>query len=363
MKILFLGDYSNMHACLAAQLRRRGHQCTVVSDGGGYMLTKADTLLQRKPGTSGAFRYLYDVYNNMADWKGYDIVQLNNPHFLSLRPGKLRYIFNYLLQNNGALSLTLASNDFFFVKTCLDNHTFRFSEFRIGNQRTPFSINTPSREEGWLRKDVQLYNEYLYSKISFAMSLLPEYDMAARPVLGDKCHFINLPVDISQLSWQRPDISDKINIFIGLSGGREVQKGTDILLNMARKLQTELPEKVAVIEARNMPLNDYLKAMKSAHIVLDQLYSYSPATNALQAMALGAVTASGAQPEYYNFIKEDSRPIIEASPLNHNLYDQLRNLVLDPQQLLEMSRQARKIVENHNDVAVVADKYLAAIHS
>ena len=42
--------------------------------------------------------------------------------------------------------------------------------------------------------------------------------------------------------------------------------------------------------------------MRQSHLLLDQLYSYSPATNALQAMAMGVVAASGAQPEYYEYI-------------------------------------------------------------
>lgn len=40
MKILFVGDYSGVHANLAAELRRRGHKVTVVSDGGLHMQTE-----------------------------------------------------------------------------------------------------------------------------------------------------------------------------------------------------------------------------------------------------------------------------------------------------------------------------------
>ena len=47
MRILFFGDYSNLHACIAGELRRRGHHITVISDGGRYMDTDKDILLER----------------------------------------------------------------------------------------------------------------------------------------------------------------------------------------------------------------------------------------------------------------------------------------------------------------------------
>ena len=58
MKILFVGDYSGYHASLAAELRRRGHDVTVVSDGNKYMDTARDVSLDRKPGFIGSLKYL-----------------------------------------------------------------------------------------------------------------------------------------------------------------------------------------------------------------------------------------------------------------------------------------------------------------
>lgn len=359
MKILFAGDYSNMHACLASALRRLGHEAVVVSDRGGHMHTSADISLVRRPGTMGSFRYLYDIFNALPQMKDFDIVQFNNPHFFDLRPGKLQYFFKQLKQNNGHVGLTLAGNDHYFVKSCLDGSTFRFSEFRNVSERTPLSLQTPSREAGYMRKDVENYTRFFYDNLDCGLSLLPEYDIAARPVLDSRLTFINLPVDLSVLSYRVPDLSGKIRLFIGLSSGREVQKGTDVLLKLCRRLVDEMPDRCELTEARNLPLNDYLRQMADSHIVFDQLYSYSPATNALQAMALGAVAVSGAQPEYYKYIESNERPIIEASPAtleSGQLYERLKSIILDPTPLLEMSRQGRRLVETNNDSTVVARK-------
>ena len=61
MKILFAGDASNMHNCLAQELRRMGHEATVASDGSRWMDTHRDINLKRGPGLLGALRYLFDI--------------------------------------------------------------------------------------------------------------------------------------------------------------------------------------------------------------------------------------------------------------------------------------------------------------
>ena len=113
--------------------------------------------------------------------------------------------------------------------------------------------------------------------------------------------------------------------------------------------------------------------MRESHIVLDQLYSYSPATNALQAMALGRVVGSGAEPEYYRYIGLDSevgegsgnnqaiaRPIFHLSPLIPDLKERLASLATDIPRMQRMSREGRELVERHNDVKIVADRFLEA---
>ena len=119
MRILFFGDYSNLHACIAGELRRRGHHITVISDGGRYMDTDKDILLERAPGRLGAVSYLYQIFKILPSLRDYDVVQLINPHFLSLKPGKIKYFFDILRKNNRSVFLTLAGNDYYFVNTCL----------------------------------------------------------------------------------------------------------------------------------------------------------------------------------------------------------------------------------------------------
>lgn len=359
MKILFLGDYSNLHATIAAELKKRGHEVTLVSDRGGSMLTPADTFLARSPGLRGSLSYMGRVLSLLSRWKGYDVVQLINPHFLNLRPGKIRKVFDYLRRNNGSVFLTLAGNDHTFVDACMNSDMFRFSEFRVGDSITEYEKSV-GEGHGWLAPELAELDNYIYSHIDGAMSVLPEYDMAAADKLGGRLLFTNLPVDVASIPWSPLVLDGPVRFFIGLKDGREVQKGTDLLLRMARNLEARYPGRCIVTEARNLSLTDYLSQMAESHIVLDQLYSYSPATNALQAMAMGKVVGSGAQPEYYRYLgipdREKERPVIPLSPLisMEEWEERFSSFIENPALLTDIGRQSRLLVEAHNDVRQIA---------
>lgn len=362
MKILMLGDYSNLHACLAKELRKRGHEVTLVSDRGLYMKTDADMELRRKPGPLGGIGYLYRILASLPSWTGYDVVQLINPAFFKLKPGKLRMIYDILRKNNGSVFLTLCGNDYFFVKDCAEGDLFRFSEFRIGKEKAPLVKCDPGRESGWLIPAHAAYTKHLYDTIDGAMAVLPEYDMSARRHMDPgKLVFTNLPVELENLEYSEPDTEGPVKILIGMRGNMEIQKGTARMLELCRELETEMPGEIEVKAVRNLSLDDYLNELRQSHIVIDQLYSYSPATNALQTMALGRITGSGGQPEYYDYIGEKTRPVFCLSPLEDEatIKDRLRRLAHDRKTLKRMAEEGRHLVERHNDVRNIAPLFEA----
>ena len=86
MKILLLGEYSNLHATLAEGLRELGHKVTVVSDGNAWRNYKRDITLKRGSTSklSGIF-YLLKLLLILPRLRGYDVVQLINPDFIWLK--------------------------------------------------------------------------------------------------------------------------------------------------------------------------------------------------------------------------------------------------------------------------------------
>ncbi len=360
MKILMLGDYSNLHSCIAKELRRRGHSVTLVSDRGGHMQTDADMELKRKPGLVGSFQYLYRIMASLPAWTGYDVVQLINPGFFNLKPSKLRMIFDILKKNNRSVFLTLSGNDYYFVDDCINSDLFRFSEFRVAKDPTPLVVTNPQREKGWLIPEQASYTKHLYDNIDGAMSVLPEYDMSARRHMApEKLVFTNLPIEIESLKYSPLDLNGPVKILIGMRGNMEIQKGTAKMLEICKNIEAEMPGKCKVEVVKDLTLEDYLKKLHESHIVIDQLYSYSPATNALQTMALGRISASGGQPEYYKYIGEDTRPVFCLSPLedDETIKRRLISLISDKPGLRQMSEDGRKLVERHNDVRNIASLF------
>ncbi len=352
-----LGDYSNLHACLAKELRERGHEVTLVSDKGGYMKTDADIELRRRPGIFGGFGYLYRIMASLPSWSGYDVVQLINPVFFSLKPGKLKIIYDILKKNNRSVFLTLCGNDHFFVKDCVYSDIFRFSEFRIGKEKAPLVKCDPKRESGWLIPEHASYTQYLYDTIDGAMSVLPEYDMSARCHMNpEKLVFTNLPIEIERFEYTDMNLDGPVRILVGIRGNMQIQKGTAKMLELCQQLEKEMPGQLEVKKVMNLPLSEYLEEMRKSHIVIDQLYSYSPATNALQTMAFGRISASGGQLEYYEYIHEDSRPVFCLTPLEDDatIKQRLRKLIEDKAEMQKMAKEGRRLVERHNDVRDIA---------
>lgn len=361
MKILFVGDYSNFHATLSAELRRRGHQTLVVSSGSRCMDTARDIDLGRKPGLFGAFGYLGRVFRLWPTLRDYDIVQLINPNFLHLRCGKNRYFFRELQKQNRHICLSLAGSDPVTVKGCVEDGLFRYSEFRVGSEKSPYAKGTPGIEYRWLNGQMGDHCRFIYENCEAAMSALYEYHTAASPYLGSRLAYTGIPVDLDSIE-EMPFVipaDGKVNLLVGIKSEYELFKGTDRLLAAAREVERLHPDRCRVVVARDLPYRDYIGALRDSHVVLDQLYSYTPATNALETMAMGKVSVSGAEPEYYDFIGESElRPIVNVVPDDAKIKETLEALVTDPGDMRRRAAQGREFVRRHNSAAVVADRFL-----
>ena len=62
MKILLMGEYSNVHATLAEGLRKLGHHVTVLSNGDFWKNYPRDIDLVTKPGTPGGIITMMKLY-------------------------------------------------------------------------------------------------------------------------------------------------------------------------------------------------------------------------------------------------------------------------------------------------------------
>jgi len=364
MKILFAGDASNMHNCLAQELRRMGHEATVASDGSRWMNTHRDINLLRRPGKLGALRYVYDVHRALPKMTGYDIVQIASPIFLRLKPHRNAKVFDYLKAHNGHMVLSALGTDMIYYDACHDGHTFRYSDYMLGDEPSPYvgsSEYIAQHQDNWKEPFMRTHSDHILAGIEGAVACLYEYYAAYKPVLGNKVAYAGIPVDIESLEFRPLEKApDKLRLFIGIQRDRHVIKGTDKLLSAMKRVHDRYPGITELEVVENLPYDEYTRRMRASHVMVDQLYSYTPATNALIAMAQGLVAVSGAEPEYYDLIGETAnKPIVNVSPLVEGDIDQkLSWLVEHRDQIPQMSRASRIFIEKHNAVSVVAQRYL-----
>ena len=374
MRILFAGDASNMHNCLAQELRRMGHEATVASDGSRWMDTGRDINLMRRPGISGTLCYLLDIHRALPQMKGYDIVEIASPIFLRLKPHRVARVFDYLKAHNRRVVLSAMATDKVYFDACHDGHTFRYSDYMLGDEPSPYvqsSEYLAQQQDNWRQPFMQRHSDHILAGIDAkasgqvneedAVACLYEYYAAYRPVLGEKVVYAGLPIDTDSLEFRPLDaVPDKVRMFIGIQRDRHVVKGTDRLLAAMKRIHDRYPGLTELDVVENLPYDEYPRRMRASHVILDQLYSYTPATNALIAMAQGLVAVSGAEPEYYDLIGETvNHPVINVSPLVEGDIDQKLSWIIEHRdQLPQMARASRAFVEKHNAAPIVAQRYI-----
>lgn len=358
MKILLVGDASNYHSCLGDALRRLGHDVTVASAGSRWMRTRRDIDFGRPlPGKLGGALLSVKIDMMAGRMKGFDVVQIHNPIFVDLRPHRVRPIFDRLKRDNGAVYLTALGTDVPYYEMCIaDDCPLRYNDVydhKAGIYRIA--------DTNWLNKPLVDFNRYVYDNIAGAVTALYEYDLSVRRVLPrEKIAYGGIPVDMQAVGPVTPiPHGDKVTLFLGRHRGRLAEKGTDRLERAARVVVARHPDLCRLDIVENLPYAEYVRRLRSADIVLDQLYSYTPATNALLGMAMGQAVVSGGEPEFYDFIGErELRPVINAVPDDEALVAALEEAVSDREALARRGRDGRAFVGKHNNSLVVARRFV-----
>lgn len=104
MRILLVGEYSNVHNTLAQGLRALGHEVCVISNGDFWKNYPRDIDVARQPGKWGGIRLMLKLWSLLPKMQGYDVVQLINPMFFELKAERLFWFYKWLRRHNKALS-------------------------------------------------------------------------------------------------------------------------------------------------------------------------------------------------------------------------------------------------------------------
>ena len=358
MKILLIGEYSNVHATLAEGLRAIGHQVTVISDGDGWKNYPRDIDASRKPGKLGGIVLMAKLYATLPKLRGYDVVQLINPMFLELKAERLFFFYDYLRKHNKKVFLDAFGMDYYWVHECVERKPLRYSDFNFGNELRTDEAAIRERRD-WLGTTKEQLNKMIAEDCDGIITGLYEYQVCYEPNFPDKTRFIPFPIKMPENS-PETEVHDKLNLFIGISKERSAYKGTDIMLRAAEAIAAKYPQQVVLKVANGIPFAQYERMLDSSDAILDQLYSYTPAMNALLAMSKGIVVVGGGEPENYEILGEkELRPIVNVEPSYESVYQELEELVLHPERIPELKRQSITYIRQYHDYIKVAKEYEA----
>lgn len=340
-------------------MRTLGHEVCVASDGDGWKNYPRDIDLRRPSlGRWASVGYLVRLERLVRQMRGYDVVQLIGPDFLPLRAERIARYYRLLRQHNGSMFLGAFGMDRYYVEACLDCTTFRYSDFNFGTTLRVSAENTQFVAD-WLHGAKGRLNARIAADCNGVVAGLYEYFAAYHKAFPQKLRFIPFPIVVPKENSTQKPASQAIRFFIGMMRDRSVYKGTDVMWRALQRVKEKYGDEVSVTKVENVPFAEYRRRLAGSDVLLDQLYSYTPAMNALEAMAQGLVVVGGGEPENYDILGEDRlRPIINVQPNEQSVFDALCTLVEHREALPRLQRESREYIRRHHDHIKVAQRYL-----
>lgn len=377
MRVLLLGEYSGVHTNLAKALRKQNIEVVTVHDGDSYKNFESDISIKYNRLSSNnkyinfilRFYYLVLLYlgilgcfqiflhkDKLNSLRGYDVVQLINPVFLSGFGSIVNiFVLRFLLKNNKKIFLCALGDDYIWVKGSLKNKEFK-SMFHLMKSR---NIRQYLHSMMYVYGFFYAYLNKLVIKKS--RRIIPGlYDYYYYYQNFENCNeIVPIPIELSDDIKPLNFSGYPINIFHGWQPGKEYRKGNLIFDVAVKKLLENYPDKVIYQVVGGVPYSEYIKTFNSANIFLDQCMSMDQGVNALLALAKGKVVFSGLDKklECYYEINIDNTPLLNATPDVNAIYCQLENLILNPELLNFYSVNAISFIKKYHSFNYVVNSY------
>ena len=375
MKILLIGEYSNLHNSLKQGLVKNGHNVVLLGNGDGFKEYDADILVKSSIFEKKFLKRIAKIIDRLTGislneielfirtlfkikiLKGFDVVQLINERAFKTSPRMEKILLKQLIKNNKKI----------FLLACgVDNKSISYAN----KKKFRYSILTPYFENSSLKKEYKQTLKYLspsyyrlskYVKNIVSGIISSDFDYHI-PYKGTEKYLgmIPNPINIDKLKKTYPGKRNKIHILHAINSKNKVKKGNDIFDKSLSIIEKKYGNKIKIIRTVDNSYSLHIKNVEDCDILLDQVYAYDQGYNALEAMALGKVVFTGAEiewAEYYNL--EEDMVAINALPDISKITDKLSWLIENPIHLENISKNARKFIEEHHNYKNIALKYVA----
>ena len=374
MKILLLGEYSNLHNSLKQALLNMGHEVLLVGNGDGFKKYETDILIKSHLADYLLFNLIARLFIrifkiNMFEieiyirakkivnkLQGFDVVQLINENSFKTSPLLEIKLLNQIFQNNNNIFLLSCGVDSVSVKHAI-------------SKKLKYSILTPLFEDPSLekkyepilkydRKNYLALGRFIQENIKGIISSDLDYHI---PYLSKKKYLgmIPNPINTQKIKYYGINKSKKISILHAVNSSNKIKKGNKFFEEALEIIGKKFKGKISIITTYDLPYKEHLENLKNCDILLDMVYAYDQGYNALEAMAMGKIVFTGAEKEWlklYN-IKEDT-VVINAVPNSMRIVEKLVWLIENPKTLKNISVNAREFIEKNHDFEKIATKYI-----
>ena len=362
MKILLLGEASFVHSTLRKGFEALGHNVTLVSAGCIWDCPRdIDLSRDMRWGKLSGLKVIWQILRNIKLFVGNDIVQMNDFHTIPLKLGWNELFFKFIKRFNKKVVRGCWGDDSV-VFDAQAQGILAYSDTHIGTKAINVEENKWRLEEQQLPEFVSCFQYVNKHADAFAACLYEYYVYYYnKEEYRSRLYYMSLPMEIPNAK----DIRVKgtqwpIKVLVGIQTRRDYIKGAGIISELVEKIAVEHPDKVVVKKVHDVPYPEYCKMLAESDVLVDQLYSYTPSMNSLAAMARGTVVIGGGEEDYYNFIGEkELRPIINVRPCQdeYNM-NVLRESLLTPGRISQLSRESVAFVRKHHDYMKVSKQYI-----
>jgi hypothetical protein len=344
MKILLLGEFSGFNKNLKEGLIELGHEVCLISSGDGWKeISGADYKLSKYSVANTFFKKIVNLiypFFILSKFKNYDVVHIINP-FIFSNHRISEWLIKSIKKNNALFTMSACGSD----PNYIDN---------MG----AFDYAPLSREER-----LNFYNEkhrnrfiFIYNIIDMIIPVM--YDYAKGYMESEKCsEVIPLPIKLNNIKYKENNIRDKIVIYHGIT--RREFKGSNYIIKALDKLEKSHGELLEIVVTERIPFKEYKKILNRCNILIDQCKSQAYGMNAIIGLGMGKVVLSGAEPKAMSFFGfNNDCPVINIIPNVNQIYEVLKALIENPNQIERIGNDGRLFAKNHHSHTSVAKKYL-----
>ena len=376
MKILLIGEYSNLHNSLKKGLLNLDHEVILLGSGDGFKKYDVDILIKSTIFENKFLKIIAKIIDKvfkislneleiyfkskkiikkLAD---FDIVQLINERPFNTSANLEIRLLKHIFKNN---------NKVFLLACGVDHKSISYAN----DKKFKYSILTPYFENNSLKKEYRHILKYLdsnHSKLSNYIKqniqgiISSDLDYHI-PYVNSKKYLgmIPNPIDIDTLNEDGKSFNKKIVILHAINSKTKLKKGNKFFNKSLSIIEVKYSNRVEIIRTTDQAYSEHIKNVKNCDILLDQVYAYDQGYNALEAMAMGKVVLTGAEKEWrehYNIVKDCV--VINALPNVSYLVEKLSWLIENPEKIKMISRNAREFILKYHDFNVITKKYLKA---